>query len=518
MHMRYWKTLVLACAVGLVAACGGGGGGSGTPVAGPGSGSAAQVAGTLTLEVLNGAGNVTNAITASEVAQLRATVRSSTGAPIVGTIVRFSESAGSLLTIAPAAATALTDASGRAVVEARATNTSTTGATSVSGSVSITPSNGTAPQTITGSANLAISSAPPASQADPQALAAALNFLDVVPADRSIVIAGSGGSGRSESAALRFRVVDAANTPVKGASVVFTAVRSSDLSTGSGDVTLNITKATSDSDGVVVTSVSSRSVATTVVIRAQVEGRPISSQSDQLTVTTGQATQRGFDLSASKFNLNKQLTGDSSDVTVRIADSNGNPVADGVPVIFTADFGAIGTASRGGCVTSGGGCTVPYIVQDPRPLDGVPATVTASTRLGDGTQISGSLVFNFSDPLLLDLYGRETGGQPVESLVLGTVCKRTVEGLFVGTPAGFAAPADTTVEVQSINPDVSVSILSGTPILDAKPIGRRTPLTLTIDATTAKGSGGCGAALTNTAVQITFKSGSISKTVRKNIL
>ncbi|WP_295855791.1 hypothetical protein [uncultured Xylophilus sp.] len=514
--MRFLKSLVLSCTVGLVAACGGGGGGAGTPIAGPGSGAATQVAGTLTVEVLNGSGAATNAITASEVAQLRATVRNAAGAPVAGSIVRFSEAGGSLLTISPAAATALTDASGRAVVEARATSTSATGATAVQGSVSLTPANGTTAQTITGTANLAITSAPPAAQIDPQTLATALNFLDVVPADRSIVIAGSGGNGRSESAALRFRVVDAANTPVKGVSVVFSAVRSSDVSTGSGDVALNIVKATSDSDGVVVTSVSSKSVATTVVIRAQVEGRAITSQSDQLTVTTGQATQRGFDLAATKFNLNSEITGDRSDLTVRIVDSNGNPVADGVPVVFTTDYGAVGTSSRGGCVTSGGGCTVPYIVQEPRPADGTPATVAASTRLGDGTQISGSLQLAVTAPSRLDLYNARTGGQIVNGFSLGGVCKQTLGIVYVGTPAGFAAPANTTVEVKSLNSDATVTVVSGTPVLDARPIGLRTPLVLSVDATNAKGTAADCSAV-RVPIEITFKSDTIAKTVIKTI-
>ncbi|MEN9436999.1 MAG: hypothetical protein RIR09_1654, partial [Pseudomonadota bacterium] len=360
--MRFLNYLLVVILAGVLAACGGGGGsagsktesGSGTSVTGD---TQTTLAGSMSIDVLSGAGVSTNAISAVEISKVQVLLRDSSGAAVPGAVVTFSESGGGLLTFSPGSATALTDGSGLASIEIRALTTASTGATTVVAQASLSKGSVSVEKAI------AITSAPTGVVADPQTLANALNFLDTNPSDKSIVLAGAGGTGRSESATLRFRVVDKNNTPVKGAVVTFAAVPST-------DVTLNIASATSDADGVVVTTVSSKSVATAVVVKATVtraDSTTIVSQSDTLTVTTGVATQAGFDLSATIYNLNSGISGDKSTITVRVVDSNGNPVADGVPVVFTSPYGAVGTSSRGGCVTVGGLCTVDYIVQDPRP-------------------------------------------------------------------------------------------------------------------------------------------------------
>ncbi|MEO6352163.1 MAG: hypothetical protein ABIO19_00325, partial [Burkholderiaceae bacterium] len=50
----------------------------------------------------------------------------------------------------------------------------------------------------------------------------AINFVAAVPADKSIVIKGAGGNGRTESALLTFMVVDKANVGVSDIKVNFT--------------------------------------------------------------------------------------------------------------------------------------------------------------------------------------------------------------------------------------------------------------------------------------------------------
>jgi protocatechuate 3,4-dioxygenase beta subunit len=473
--MRCLKNLGAIVLVSLLAACGGGGGSPGTLVSSgssTGTGTGTAVVGTLTIDVLGGSGASATSISSSEIAQARAVLKNPQGAPIPGVVVTFSETGGSLLAFAPAARTALSDSSGVASVELRAAGANSVGATTVAANVTLAGS------TLAAQKSISISSAPPTPGIDPQSLANALNFLDVSPADKSIVLAGSGGSGRSESATLRFRVVDTNNTPVKGVRVAFAAVPAT-------DVTLNVPSATSDAEGVVVTTVSSKTVATAVVIRASVAGRNITSQSDQLLVTTGVATQAGFDLSASKYNLNSGLTGDSSVITVRIVDSNGNPVADGVPVVFTANFGAVGTSSRGGCSTVNGACQVTFSVQEPRPADGTPARVAASTRLGSSAEITGFLDFQLSQPGLLGLYAAATGGTAVTTindLVTSKVCKTTVV-LFAGTPGNFPPPAQTSVGVTAITSDLAASVKNGSPIPDILTFGRRAAIAIEIDAT-----------------------------------
>lgn len=471
----------------FLASCGGGGGSPSVPAptsTGTGTSTGSTSTGTttttpvvvtpatatLSADVLGGAGASTTSISTAEIAQVRAVLKDASGAVVKGAIVTFSEVGGSLLTFSPVAKTALTDGSGIATVEVRAASSSSAGATTVAATATV----GTA--TVTGQKSIAISSAPSTGTVDPQVLANALNFLDVNPADRSIVLAGSGGNGRSESATLRFRVVDVNNSPVKGTAVTFRVVPSD-------NVLLNITSATSDSDGVVVTTVSSKNVPTAVVVQATVVGKAITSQSDQLTVTTGVATFNGFDMSASKYTLNSDLSGDSATVTVRIVDANGNPVADGVPVVFTADYGAVGSSSRGGCVTSGGNCTVNYVVQDPRPADGAPATVTASTNVGSGASISKSLSFRYSRNSLLDFY-TPTGAAatPITLFNLNGCSAVTLSGA-AGTPGNFPAPAGTTVTVTPITGGLAAAVLAGTPILDqVSTTPSRTPLDISLNA------------------------------------
>jgi protocatechuate 3,4-dioxygenase beta subunit len=480
----------------LLAACGGGGGSAGGTSTG-GSGGSSQTA-TLVIDILGGSGASTSSITTVEIATARATLRDARGAGVPNVIVTFSETAGSLLTFAPASKTALTDSNGVATVEVRAASTSNLGATSIDASALV---NGV---TLSSQKSIALASVPPGAGTDPQTLASALNFLDVNPADRSIVLAGTGGNGRSESATLRFRVVDRNNSPVKGVNVDFVVVPAN-------DVVLNILSAASDAEGVVATTVSSKSVATAVVVRATVRARSITSQSDQLLVTTGAATQAGFDLSASKYNLNRGLTGDSSEITVRIRDTNGNPVADGVPVVFTADFGVVGSSSRGGCTTLGGFCNVTYLVQEPRPPDGVLAKVTASTRLGDGTTISDVIQLQMSDPANLSLFTASTGGTLVAGFDMSTSpksCKQTFQA-FVGTPGGAAAPAQTAVATTPLTTGLAAVVKSGTPILDTLTLGRRTLLAIEVDASTLN----CDVAGTNTGTAsfiVKFTSGTIA--------
>jgi protocatechuate 3,4-dioxygenase beta subunit len=471
-------------------ACGGGGGSAGsvgsTSTNASATGTVTEVVATvqvakpsMTLDVLSGAGVSTNSISASEISTVSVVLKDSAGVSVPGTVVVFTESGGSLLSVAPASKTALTDAAGKASVEIRAATTSSVGATTISALAQVSG----AP--VTAQKSIAITSAPSGGAViDPQSIANAMNFLDVNPADKSIVLAGSGGNGRSESATLRFRVVDKNNTPVKGAAVTFDVIPVN-------SVTLNIPSAVSDADGVVVTTVSSKSFATAVVVRGTVtrsNSSTITSQSDQLLVTTGSAVPRGFDLSASKYNLNWDLSGDLSKITVRIVDTNGNPVADGVPVVFTADFGAVGSSARGGCVTSNGSCSVDYTVQDPRPIDGQFATVIVSTQIGDGTSISQSLQFRFADPRLLNVFEFGTGAA-VPTFAFNSSCQKKIFSAFAGTPAGFPAPAGTTVEVAPVTPAFAASLKFGSPILDR--VGGRSPLDFELDVAPITGTDAC---------------------------
>ena len=201
--------------------------------------------------------------------------------------------------------------------------------------------------------------------------AASVQFVSADPLGKSIVIRGQGGINRTETATLKFRVFDIFGSPLPRRDVTF---RVSDPAL----VTLNKSTDTTDENGEVITTVNSGSVATSFRVFATLPNtasatRPddISTTSDSIVVTTGLPVQRAFSLTAENYNL-EGLNKDSSPtnpatrVQVMIADSFGNPVPDGTPVVFQTNMGSIGSSDKGGCSTVNGGCSVDFRTQDPR--------------------------------------------------------------------------------------------------------------------------------------------------------
>ena len=485
----------------LLAACGGGGGNPGTQDGGNnGGGGGTPVNGTVVVQTYSQTGGetaVSNFSSSDLTVYAKAIVKDKSGSAIPNAIVTFSEKGSGLLEFLPESATALTNSVGVAEIDLKATTLTSQGATQLVATATVTDKTG-ADVTFTGVQNLSISGAV---IQDPQVVATAINFKNAMPSDKSIVIAGAGGNGRSETALLTFSVVDSSGSPLKGVTVDFTAVPV-------GSVTLNTPKGTTNSSGEVTATVNSTSQATSVTIKATVRGRNISTQSDTLTVTTSVSTQRGFDLSASKFNMDLDLSGDLSTLTVRIVDQNGNPVADGVPVVAQADFGRVGASSRGGCTTINGACTVEYQVQNPRPADGIPITVAFSTQTGQGAQISDTLSLWGTSVGWLNLYDTAVSAGPTNGLSLAVsdkdACKFASVSLFLGTTARLAAPAGTVIKVTSLNGFVTPTIVDGSPTLDRE--NSRTQVTLAA-------SGKSGNAAGSDTWRFTFSAGP-SKTVR----
>ena len=488
----------------LVVACGGGGGsggdkvGAGTGGSSGGSGTAGSgtntpVVGSIALTLLVGTSSSPSevpSIAASErTARVQIVLKDAAGNVKAGEIVTFVEEGAGLLVFSPVSATALTDANGVAEIEVAASALTSLGATKIvatSGEV-------------TASKNISITAAV-ASGSDPQKLVQSVNFLSANPSDSSIVIAGAGGSGRSETAILQFKLNDNSGIPVKGAIVDFEVVPA-------GSVQLNIDSAKSNNDGVVATSVSSKSQPTAVIVKATVRGTNFSTQSGDLTVTNGVSTQGGFDLSASKYNLDLDTSGDSSTIRVAIVDSSGNPVADGVPVVATADFGRVGSSSRGGCTTANGICTVEYQVQNPRPEGGGPVRVTFATQTGVPTSISDTLTLWMTSAAAGDFYSAASGGTIVSAINLpgaDATCKVSWDG-FLGTANGYSLPAGTTVTLKSRG-----SVIGGTVDAVLDKIRSRSPVTVNFTLTDAVQSG-------TEQVEFTLTKGSAVRKIIKTI-
>ncbi|MCE1251323.1 MAG: Ig-like domain-containing protein [Comamonadaceae bacterium] len=476
MAKKMAKALSLVALAAALAACGGGGGNPGTTGPSTGGTSGGTTGGTggtggtgTTPIVTQGAVSVrvynqpkgveaqTDTFSASDLTvKARATVLDANGAPLPKAIVTFSETGPGLLGFIPDSATAMTNGSGVAEIDLRGLKE---GATQLVATVTQPDSAGVAGD-VAGKIPLSISAA---TAVDPQTLVSAINFSSASPADKSIVIAGAGGNGRSEVALLTFTVVDAGGSPVAGAQVDFDVVPA-------GSVTLRTASAKSNASGQVVATVNSKADPVTVTVNATVHGKSISTASDTLTVTTGTATQLGFDLSASKFNMDTDLSGDASTLTVRVADKSGNPVADGLAIVAQTNYGAVGSSARGGCTTRNGSCTVDFTVQNPRPVDGVPATVVFSTQTGQGTLISDTLQLSMTSAGWLNLYdaGTNTPRTAPINLVLvdAASCKFGGVGFLLGTPAGYPAPAGTTVSARSRNGLATPTVVAGSPTLD----------------------------------------------------
>ncbi|QOY94955.1 Ig-like domain-containing protein [Massilia sp. UMI-21] len=259
--------------------------------------------------------------------------------------------------------------------------------------------------------------------------ASSVQFVSAAPLEKSIVIRGQGGVGRTETATLRYRVFDIFDRPLVGQRVDFSVIPNS-------AVTLNKATDTTDQNGEVITTVNSLDTPTTFRVQATLPNtatatRPnISTLSDSIVVTTGLPVQRSLSLSTSVSNVegwrvDSGTTTPASVVSILLADQSGNPVPDGTPVVFQTNLGAIGSSDKGGCNTVNGGCSVDFRTQNPRvavpgqpatpcntlagstpdsPRAGV-ATICASTTDGSNTQFAKTAIFfsgSFADNIYLN--------------------------------------------------------------------------------------------------------------------
>ena len=185
-----------------------------------------------------------------------------------------------------------------------------------------------------------------------------LQFISASPTTISLK-----GIGGTETSQVTFKVVDAGGFPLSGKTVSF------GLSTTIGGITLTPAgsppTAVSDNNGLVVITVNAGVVSTPVRVTATVG--TLTSQSNELTITTGIPDQDSFSLSASTHNIEGwNYDGTTSVLTARLADHFNNPAPDGTAVNFTSEGGSI----VGSCTTINGACTSTFTSQALRPANG----------------------------------------------------------------------------------------------------------------------------------------------------
>jgi hypothetical protein len=191
-----------------------------------------------------------------------------------------------------------------------------------------------------------------------------ISYVSATPTN--IALRGTGDASRPESSTVVFQVLDQANGPVANAVVNFA------LNTSVGGIALTSASATSDSQGKVQTVVNAGTVATSVKVTATVATTSISTQSSQLTVTTGIPTAASFSVAVGCFNIEGwDHDGVITPVTARLGDRFQNPVPDGTAVTFTAEGGNILSQCTTTTTPSEGGvCSVNFRSSNPRPSNG----------------------------------------------------------------------------------------------------------------------------------------------------
>jgi hypothetical protein len=250
-----------------------------------------------------------------------------------------------------------------------------------------------------GSANLSASGTVTVAQA----AIGSISFVSATPTN--IALKGTGDSSRPESSIVVFKVLDASGGPRAGVDVNFV------LNTNVGGITLtpSTAVATSDAQGLAQIVVNAGTVATSVKVTATIQSTSpqISTQSSQLTITTGIPTARNLSLAVGCYNIEGlDIDGTQTTITARLADRFQNPVPDGTAVTFHAFGAKIGAQ----CVTAtssteSGVCSVLFTSQENRPSNGrIPIIAMAigeesfTDANGNGAFDTGETLFDTSEP------------------------------------------------------------------------------------------------------------------------
>ncbi|KPV94924.1 Bacterial Ig-like domain (group 1) [Pseudoalteromonas sp. P1-9] len=239
---------------------------------------------------------------------------------------------------------------------------------------------------------------------------ASIEFVD--SSQTVIALKGTGGKDRTESSNVSFRLKNELNEPVANSRLDFK------LNSYNGGVSLNRTSINTDSDGISQVTITSGKVPMSVRVYAcfipdnqipdsyptddvtcwkehydacqadsSAEGCPtgdlslveldaqIMTVSDLLTITSGLPDNDSFSLAAETFSVEALSSdGETSDLTVYMADHFGNFVPDGTAVYLRAEGGAVGLIDGEQftdllrCETVDGQCTVQWKSQNPRPF------------------------------------------------------------------------------------------------------------------------------------------------------
>lgn len=211
--------------------------------------------------------------------------------------------------------------------------------------------------------------------------APATNMSFVGAAPERIYLANSGGATQS---VVVFKLVNARGEAIIAEDVLLTLKTLNGgipkASFGTVGNTATITS-TTDAKGEVSVPVFSGTVPTNVLVNAALKSNPsVQSDSAVLTIASGRAAQARTSFSVEKFAIEgANVDGDTSNVTMSLADRQGNPVPDGTAVNFVTSGGVMIPPV---CTTKDSQCVVKIRSQNPRNLVSAPGTPATQKTLG----------------------------------------------------------------------------------------------------------------------------------------
>lgn len=224
----------------------------------------------------------------------------------------------------------------------------------------------------------------------------AVVFVSAAPAQ--IFVAGSGAL---DQAIVKFRVLSSGGLPLGSVPIKFSIVTNpGGVGIGAAGATAPVS-VTTLANGEASVSVFSGTIPGPVRVRAELESAPtVFAESQNLTVASGPPSQRFMSLSVETFNIEGwDRDGSSTQLTVRVADRQGNAVEDGTVINFTAEGGQVARSCATARVNGISQCSVSFVSQNPRPAGGRASVLAFTAGTKDFVDVNGNNVFDGPDTL-----------------------------------------------------------------------------------------------------------------------
>lgn len=269
-------------------------------------------------------------------------------------------------------------------------------------------------------------------------VANAINFVSATPGQIFVK-----SSGAAEQSVVLFKVLDSTGVAMPNIPVVFSlTMNPGGVGLGASGALGNVTS-NSDALGMASISVFSGTIPGPVEVKAALASNPaVFTTSKNLTVASGPPSQNHFSLSVSTFNIEGwNVDGSSTDLTVRVADRQGNPVPDGTVINFTAEGGQVKPSCATKLDAAGhAACSVGFISQKPKPADGRVSVLAYAEGLKEYIDVNGNNAYDAGIDTLVDIGNayrdeNENGQYDIGEFVIPK------GGTTVCAGAGGAAPA-----------------------------------------------------------------------------